>query len=129
MKPEVKALWVEALRDGGYSQGTNFLRTPTNEFCCLGVLCDLYDSHRRLCGAEPGWEVEDDMNAAPEEGRQKWEFLGVGRALPNEVVAWAGLTENDPIVEGHHLSRYNDGSAAEPGRDFYAIADLIEENL
>ena len=41
MKPEIQAEWVAALRSGEYKQGTGVLRSEANEFCCLGVLCDL----------------------------------------------------------------------------------------
>ena len=41
MKQEIKEKWVSALRSGEYKQGKEGLRIY-NEFCCLGVLCDLY---------------------------------------------------------------------------------------
>jgi len=38
--------WVEALRSGKYKQGTGTLHTKlpddSEEFCCLGVACDLF---------------------------------------------------------------------------------------
>lgn len=34
-------LWVEALESGEYTQATEQLRVDDN-FCCLGVACDLY---------------------------------------------------------------------------------------
>lgn len=42
MDSEVKQLWIDALRSGKYKQGLGKLR-DSNNFCCLGVLCDLYD--------------------------------------------------------------------------------------
>ena len=46
MNPEVKKLWVEALRGGKYVQGKGKLhyisKDGQEKFCCLGVLCDLY---------------------------------------------------------------------------------------
>lgn len=33
--------WIKALRSGKYKQGKKALRTSNNEFCCLGVLCDV----------------------------------------------------------------------------------------
>jgi hypothetical protein len=35
--------WIEALRSGQYKQGNGLLRSEENQFCCLGVLCDVYD--------------------------------------------------------------------------------------
>jgi hypothetical protein len=45
MNPEVKARWVAALRSGEYLQGTSTLRIG-DQFCCLGVLCDIYSAER-----------------------------------------------------------------------------------
>jgi hypothetical protein len=42
MKAELKQLWVAALRSGKYAQGKSYLRVK-NEYCCLGVLCDLME--------------------------------------------------------------------------------------
>lgn len=33
--------WVPALRSGKYKQGRGQLRSANDEFCCLGVACDL----------------------------------------------------------------------------------------
>ena len=41
MTPELKRLWVDALRSGKYLQGFDMLRTPDNHYCCLGVLADI----------------------------------------------------------------------------------------
>jgi hypothetical protein len=38
MKAELKQKWTEALRSGKYQQGTRFLRSADNHYCCLGVL-------------------------------------------------------------------------------------------
>lgn len=41
MNGELKAKWLEALRSGRYKQGQGRLRDESNQFCCLGVLCDV----------------------------------------------------------------------------------------
>lgn len=41
MEASLKAKWIEALRSGKYKQGRWALRTKANNFCCLGVLCDV----------------------------------------------------------------------------------------
>ena len=33
--------WIAALESDEYTQGTQYLRSKYNKFCCLGVLCDL----------------------------------------------------------------------------------------
>ena len=40
MNKEVKKKWVDALRSGEYAQGRSSLRDH-DEYCCLGVLCEL----------------------------------------------------------------------------------------
>ena len=46
MDKKTKKQWVAALRSGEYEQGTSWLRREKNgteQFCCLGVLCDLVE--------------------------------------------------------------------------------------
>jgi hypothetical protein len=57
MNKELKARWVAALRSGKYAQGQGYLRVGDN-FCCLGVLCDIIDSK--------GWTP----NTSPYDGSQ-----------------------------------------------------------
>jgi len=42
LNPEIKTLWVEALRSGNYPQGKDYLKKD-GEYCCLGVLCEVVD--------------------------------------------------------------------------------------
>ena len=44
MIKEWKDKWVAALRSGNYEQGKYCLRSKQNTYCCLGVLCDIYDN-------------------------------------------------------------------------------------
>jgi hypothetical protein len=57
--------------------------------------------------------------------KEDWEIAGATALLPSAVQEWAGLQSEDPIVNGLSLSDWNDSE----GRDFEAIADLIEEAL
>jgi hypothetical protein len=41
LKPEIKEKLITALLSGNYKQGRHTLRTQQDEFCCLGVLCDV----------------------------------------------------------------------------------------
>src|SRR6056297_2776684 len=40
---ETTQKWIDALRSGKYEQNISALRSNDNKFCCLGVLCDIYD--------------------------------------------------------------------------------------
>ena len=40
--------WIDALESNKYKPGKEVLRTSTNEYCCLGVLCDIHDSKQWL---------------------------------------------------------------------------------
>lgn len=36
--------WIAALRSGKYKQGRAALRNADDTYCCMGVLCDLYNA-------------------------------------------------------------------------------------
>lgn len=60
MTPELKALWIAALRSGDYKQGTGALRNPDNTWCCLGVLGHITD-HREGLGTLPSSILEPSI--------------------------------------------------------------------
>jgi hypothetical protein len=117
MNRDVKRRWLEALRSDKYEQTDQILgyyNDYSNKrfFCCLGVLCDIYSK---------------------ETGRGEWlshsfkiDSVNYLNFLPNEVMDWAGLIENDPRPnsESATLSAINDS-----GSDFNDIADIIEKNF
>ncbi len=107
MKPEIKSIWVEALRGGEYKQGHRALH-PGDNFCCLGVLCDLY--HKATGLGEwvpaPGPALRSAMS-----------FCGEIQYLPPEVQKWTGL-ENPKAA---YLAQLND-----TGTPFGNIAAIIE---
>lgn len=50
MNPEVKRIWIEALRSGEFVQGKMRLHTidpvtGQHKYCCLGVLCKLAEDN------------------------------------------------------------------------------------
>lgn len=107
MNPEIKTKWVAALRSGEFKQGRKQLRRGDN-FCCLGVLCELY---RR------------------ETGNGDWStggyFLGTSDILPSSVRDWAGLAESNPAFSrGLSLAERNDA-----GVPFAEIADIIDAEI
>lgn len=111
MKPEIKKLWVDALRSGEYDQGNWSLRFG-DKFCCLGVLCDL---HAKELGFT--WE------AMPRCGSMN-RYLKSYLYLPDEVMEWAGLDSRNPHVGSNTIGYLND-----VGESFSKIAYLIEQHL
>lgn len=113
MDKRIKALWIESLRGGEYGQGIGRLRSRvSNNFCCLGVLCDLASKE----GVGEWRSCEDNVFAM--------NFLTEGEGvesafLPSAVRTWAGMS-----VGTSDLMDMNDS-----GVTFEEIADYIEESL
>lgn len=114
MNDKIKELWVNALRSGKYKQTKSTLRNNYG-YCCLGVLCDLYN---------PGkWKYSSLLTPT------EFSYLNMTSMLSQEVVEWAGLRTGDPIIAGASLSSYNDGTDGRRKHSFSEIADLIEKHL
>ena len=114
MEPKAKAALLAALRSGKYKQGGGCLRTSDDNFCCLGVLCDLGKN------AQEKWFQRNPDNDF---------FYGHGKDHdgdmprlfpPRTVCEKAGLN----IEATEALARLND-----TGNSFREIADWIEANL
>lgn len=110
MKPDIKRLWVEALRSGDYMQAVGRLRYG-DEYCCLGVLSDVYRKHG---GFDHGLSEGEDREL-----------------LTNTVAAWAGMdgvatgvAAGAPKTAQVRLSNMNDD-----GRTFRQIAAYIDRYL
>lgn len=116
MNPEVKTLWLKALRSGEYEQGQGFLNRR-GKFCCLGVLCDL--------AVRSGVEVEVEVYPFASEHL----YDGDGSTLPESVKVWAGLNSYDPQLGENTCIALNDGDEYVERHEFSEIADLIEEHL
>lgn len=45
LEQDLKKQWTASLRSDKYKdrQGKNMLKTPEGNFCCLGVVCDMFD--------------------------------------------------------------------------------------
>jgi hypothetical protein len=122
MDKRVKALWIDALRSGEYVQGVDYLRNMYNEYCCLGVLCDL--------AIKDGVDVEW-AGAREDRAYMAWDRVSGERsrgALPPIVANWAGLTPWGNDVSAPQaaldLAGMNDN-----GVPFLEIADAIEREL
>lgn len=107
MNQAIKAQWVEALRSGRYQQGKNVLRSLSDNYCCLGVLCDLI--------APSDWHEADRGQFAHHHG---------GAFMPGQDILDRLGLERDGNLGAVRLSEMNDS-----GSNFYSIADFIESNL
>ncbi len=132
MNPEVKKLWVDALRSGEYQQGRDYLMMTTPdgiEYCCLGVLTELYNklfpgnlSYEKL--ENGAIQVRDEMN--------KYGLFTqkTNSYLIEPVLNWAGLNSCNPTVNtqggtGISLAGLNDDKKL----TFDEIADCIDNSL
>lgn len=115
MNPEVKAKWVNALLSGEYHQGQEVLRTSNDNFCCLGVLCDLYAKEHN-----DEWKLD--------KSEECYRFNYKYTLPPDYVVEWAGLDDDNPHVylNGKQITliALNDG-----GSSFEEIANVIRKKL
>lgn len=132
MNPDVKRLWVDALRSGKFTQGYHVL-SDGDRHCCLGVLCDL--------AIENGVPISKTLSVEHEYASEGYTYGSLYSyskvSLPDEVMEWAGLEHSTPEVilpRGNAsveagcstgLDNVNDSGEA----DFNFIADLIEEQL
>jgi hypothetical protein len=121
VNPQIKQLWVDALRSGEYPQTIGTLRSPDG-FCCLGVLCQLAADAGIVTVQELG-NGRNHIYIDPAGG------LPAEAVLNNAACAWAGLEGAhrwDPEIASRrtNLASINDGGAT-----FTEIADLIEAEL
>lgn len=129
MNEEIKEQWVTALCIGGYKQGRGELRTIKNEFCCLGVLCDLAVKAgvaQWVTDSLKGWWVIPNGQTL----QNVSDFDRGGAALPRFIREWAGLELANPMVTDafgnrKYLSTLNDTHEER----FTVIADYIEKSL
>ena len=123
MKARIKARWVEKLRSDEFQQGQGYLRDCGDNYCCLGVLCEI--------------AVEEGVIAAPtisKDGGDCYTYWGESTGswaqLPPEVKAWAQF-DDDYVLFG--LGGGIDATLVTINDDlkytFDQIADLIENQL
>jgi hypothetical protein len=152
MNPDVKGLWLEALRSGRIPQAKGYLGKPDGSRCCLGVLCDIAVQS----GVIPPPEETTDESELDDDG---WIAClsydgGITKDLPDPVSRWAGIEEQyldgtqmwssdeDPAVTFTDEWRQKWGYTSievsnraslsmlnDRGVPFEGIAELIEEQL
>lgn len=118
MREDIAKKWVKALRSGEYKQGSYSLRNEKNEFCCLGVLCNIHAQEHPVLAAT---QISSKT------------YLGSSSYLPFEVKEWAEMTSKcGQLPSGkftvgnedyYDLAQMND-----EGNDFATIANWIESN-
>ena len=109
MKKVIADMWIQALTSGEYKQTESAIRINDN-FCCLGVLCNIHaQNHPEIAKKQ----------------KFKFEYMGYNDFLPPAVVKWAGMKSNDGeySVNQASLSEWNDH-----GYSFQEIAQIIREN-
>lgn len=108
MKKEIADKWVTALRSGEYEQGIGKLNKD-GKFCCLGVLCEL--------------AVKDDVVLPITDSWDLTTYDGEAAWLPNSVVNWSGMKDDNGMFGDDSLVHMNDS-----GKSFEEIAEVIEKN-
>lgn len=106
MKKEIKADWCKALKSGEFDQATEVLQDDSGAYCCLGVLTRLYCRAKKVPFSKVAGDIPGDNDV-----------------LNEKVMKWAGLKENNPVVDGRELSEWNDKS----NMSFKEIAALIQK--
>jgi hypothetical protein len=128
MNPEVKSLWLAALRSGQFEQGRDNL-CNNGQYCCLGVLAQLHHN------ANPEAVILSKRGVIIE----RIYFNDEDAILPKATKAWAGLNGSNPDIMYNggrtQITVLNDGGHATNGLgvpeaimplSFKEIADLIE---
>ena len=118
MKKQVMKKWVTALRSGKYKQGKEYL-CDNGKYCCLGVLCDIYNKER----------VKSKKRSIVEEYKSTsyLHFDGSWDVLPECVMEWAGMGSATGALSlkdiDTSLAELNDN-----GKKFSTLANTIEKH-
>ena len=114
MNIEIQKLWTNALRSGKYKQGKVNLRR-NDEFCCLGVLCELAVQNNIIAAARP-------IDFSP-----IFTYDDYAGSLPPSVIEWAEIQQcyAQPQVSEGFLYDLNDNE----DWSFNQLADIIEREL
>jgi len=126
MKKEIAKKWVKALRSGKYKQGKTYLKQVDDnrqaKYCCLGVLCELYnDTTKKNHKKTLSTQIKSKNSTT-----DFFTFDGRAGALPGVVMDWAGINNcfGDLGPTEYSLASLND-----IGSTFESIANIIEENV
>lgn len=141
MNERVMKKWTKALRSGKYKQGRAALCVEDSKgnksFCCLGVLCDLYNTEMKKNKKKTLAVERHSANEIIVEYNPKAEFFYYFNSsyaeLPEEVMDWAGFAPGN--YEGSFAGDFpelvvmNDGAWDHmKAQSFKQIASAIEKN-
>lgn len=143
MKSEVVEKWVSALRGGKFNQAKHVLNrieendgTVLESFCCMGVLCKLYE--------EENGSLDHEIDLVSTVGKKSCvarKYDGQSHVLPSAVLRWAGMNDClgdlsevpkdllDPIKNKYvSEARFNNSLVDfnDRGATFEELADVIE---
>lgn len=65
MERKLAMKWVKALRSGKYKQGSGRLRDLNNNYCCLGVLCEVAGKKAKINASDNSYKYESNSFFAP----------------------------------------------------------------
>lgn len=101
---DLKNKWIDALRSGKYQQGHYSLKKPNDIgiqcFCCLGVLCDVYD--------RTGWHTSPD-----------WTHFNYKGSKYMAPITLLSVQDQDKLIKMNDIV----------GKSFNEIADYIQEHI
>lgn len=107
MKRSIARKWAKALESGEYKQGKEQLRNGDN-FCCLGVLCNLHAQEHPEFAAKQ---------------KKKKAYDGEEGLTPTVVCEWSEINYNPSVGGVGNLARLND-----EGASFLEIAKIIRKH-
>lgn len=132
MKQNIMKKWVKALRSGKFKQGTGTLKQYNSKgqvkYCCLGVLCELYNEDMKKKKKKTLPETTKDYNSCFVDWHKCTNFGDKAFDLPKEVMKWSGVETSTGYLwytlgDLPSLSSLNDA-----GKKFKTIANIIEKN-
>lgn len=111
--PSPKEQWIQALQSGEYPQTTGHLHTK-NGYCCLGVLCDIYEKQT----GQGEWDGrQNSIVYSFKLPSAKLPSAAGVHFPPNEVLNWVESPQS--VIEG--LAGIND-----KGGTFAEIVEILQ---
>ena len=114
---DIKQKWVAALRSGKYKQGIGYLRSTSDEYCCLGVLCDMSNSDT--------WVKEGDYYKLPSGSDTVPKFGDIDATVYDVLGQMVYDEDYDDYDIMNHLTQMNDNKKL----SFEQIATWIDTYL
>jgi hypothetical protein len=132
MKKNITKIWTKALKSKKYKQGTGCLckikEDGQTEFCCLGVLTDLYQQHQKK-NKKKMLRVSIKNSYVYVQECKIVQFANSSGLLPKAVQEWAGIKySNGSHLEKNTNDNYDLAEMNDNGWSFKDIADYIETN-